>query len=399
MNLLAKLRGTAAPKPALYGLDHALLNIPIPPPSMWMNLGYWKNTTDFPTACAALLDQVLITANLLDEDGGPLDHAPIKRFHLLDVGIGCGDQSVRILNYKRTRPRKIPVADTITDEAKAGKQKGESGNEKQEPEPEPLFDSYVGLTSLPVQASFAAKRVEALQPTVLDGEEKTRTLSISHSDSTTTTNTGTGTAKQTAKIFCADAANPSTWNAEIHSAIRHTRIADTDTEPETKTPATQSTQEEEKEKEKREEEPYLLALDTLYHFTPSRTPLFRYAHSQNTNIMAFDLLLPSKPLSLLQRLLLRLICFLTGAPYGNFLTQEEYAALLVGSGYDREKIVFRDISGDVFAGIARYMRDRETSLRMYGMGKGMGKFRGAGRVFGWWARSGVVRGVVVVARV
>lgn len=26
----------------LYGLDHALLNIEMPPPSMWMNMGYWK---------------------------------------------------------------------------------------------------------------------------------------------------------------------------------------------------------------------------------------------------------------------------------------------------------------------------------------------------------------------
>jgi hypothetical protein len=32
------------------------------------------------------------------------------------------------------------------------------------------------------------------------------------------------------------------------------------------------------------------------------------------------------------------------------------------------------------------------------MGK-MGKFKGAGRMFGWWARTGVVRGVVIVARV
>ena len=26
----------------LYGLDHAILNLEVPPPSMWMNMGYWK---------------------------------------------------------------------------------------------------------------------------------------------------------------------------------------------------------------------------------------------------------------------------------------------------------------------------------------------------------------------
>jgi hypothetical protein len=31
-----------APTESFYDLDHALLNITLPPPSMWMNLGYWK---------------------------------------------------------------------------------------------------------------------------------------------------------------------------------------------------------------------------------------------------------------------------------------------------------------------------------------------------------------------
>lgn len=26
----------------LYGLDHAILNIEVPPQRMWMNMGYWK---------------------------------------------------------------------------------------------------------------------------------------------------------------------------------------------------------------------------------------------------------------------------------------------------------------------------------------------------------------------
>lgn len=26
----------------LYGLDHAILNVEVPPQQMWMNMGYWK---------------------------------------------------------------------------------------------------------------------------------------------------------------------------------------------------------------------------------------------------------------------------------------------------------------------------------------------------------------------
>lgn len=29
----------------LYGLDHAILNVTVPPENMWMNMGYWKVCT------------------------------------------------------------------------------------------------------------------------------------------------------------------------------------------------------------------------------------------------------------------------------------------------------------------------------------------------------------------
>lgn len=33
----------------LYGLEHAILNLDIPPRSMWMNMGYWEvcNRNDY----------------------------------------------------------------------------------------------------------------------------------------------------------------------------------------------------------------------------------------------------------------------------------------------------------------------------------------------------------------
>ncbi|KAL4782366.1 hypothetical protein BJX76DRAFT_292062 [Aspergillus varians] len=344
---------------SVYGLDHAILNIPIPPPSMWMNLGYWKDTSDFPTACAALLDQVLITAGLLNENGDPTSHSP-EKLRLLDVGIGCGDQSVRILGYKR-----------------GGDGNGNgNGNES----PLPLFNSYVGITSLPIQAEFASQRISSKAES--DSESKSE-------------------PNQHARIFCADAANPPSWPPELRSSVTPFQDADANPGASGKGPT-----EAEKEKEI-ETENWLLALDTLYHFHPSRGPLLKYTHSTlHASLMAFDLLLQSpsssssKQISLWTRLLLRLLCLLSGTPYSNFLTEEEYTALLVRSGYEAEKIVFRDISADVFPGIAGFIKRRGEVVKGYGLGGGsMGKFRGAGAVFGWWARTGVVKGVVVVARV
>ncbi|MDO6395255.1 class I SAM-dependent methyltransferase [Leptospira santarosai] len=58
-------------------LAHLYLN---PKNSSWANLGYWKDTTDYPTACKAL-------ARLLGE------RADLKRgLKVLDLGFGCGDQ-------------------------------------------------------------------------------------------------------------------------------------------------------------------------------------------------------------------------------------------------------------------------------------------------------------------
>ncbi|KAL2868473.1 uncharacterized protein BJX67DRAFT_41181 [Aspergillus lucknowensis] len=356
---------------ALYGLDHAILNAPIPPPSMWMNLGYWKDTTDFPTACAALLDQVLITASLLDENGGPLLHPETKRFRLLDVGIGCGDQSLRILDYKRTKEtggkRGVGV----------GEGEGEDGPTE---ESQSLFDSYVGITSLSVQAGFAERRVQARQcAQQKDGDE---------SENATETET---TTKPRARIFCADAANPASWSPEINASLPP--------HDSSQKPKGEDHQKAEAEgHEGKEEETWLLALDTLYHFHPSRTPLLKHAHSTlHASLMAFDLLLPSS-WSWSTRFLLRVLCLLTGTPYTNFLTQSQYTALLVEAGYEESNIEFRDISEHVFSGIAAFLGSRERVLRAYGLGGGFGKFAGARRVFAWWG-SGVVRGVIVVARV
>jgi hypothetical protein len=141
---------------------------------------------------------------------------------------------------------------------------------------------------------------------------------------------------------------------------------------------------------------WLLALDTMYHFRPSRLPLLHYAHDTlHASFMAFDLILSEKA-SWRQRLTLRLVCWLTGSPFSNFITEEDYIPMLVNAGYDPSGISIRDVSRQVFPGISGYLSRRVKEAQPYGMK--MGKFHAAEIVFGWWARSGVVRGIVVVAR-
>ncbi|KAH8428821.1 uncharacterized protein LDX57_006500 [Aspergillus melleus] len=325
---------------SIYGLDHAVLNTPMPPPSMWMNMGYWKDGSDLPDACRALLEQVLIAAGLLDSAGHPVPTD--RQLHLVDVGIGCGDQSLHMVKLRK------PGAQAPSNDR----------NDRVDGVAPPLFDSYVGLTLLPEQAELARQRLEA-----------SATASMKSAPTTSTEPTQVD-------IFCADAADPTSWPQELQRAIAG---ASSNT-PSRKTTTTT----------------WLLALDCLYHFQPSRAPLLAYAATDlHASFMAFDLLL-SDTATAWQRLLLRGVCLMTRAPYTNFLTQSEYEALLVRAGYSIDDIVVTDISEHVLGGLAGFIRKKDARMRRVGMSVG-GKFRAAAMVFDWWARSGVVRGVVVVA--
>ncbi|RLM01207.1 hypothetical protein CFD26_107788 [Aspergillus turcosus] len=308
----------------LYSLDHAILHVQTPPPSLWMNMGYWKNETTLAGAAQALLDQVLIAAGLLDPGARPAPHPPQRRFNLLDVGIGCGDQSLHLLNTMRL-PR------------------GPGDDDR----PLPLFDVYVGVTIAPSQAEMARQRVSS----------------------------SPSPSPYKAEIFCADAADPSSWSDEMKGALRGMLTPkETGLYPDN----------------------WVLALDTLYHFQPSRHPLLSYAcRDLRASLMAFDLLL-SENASPWERLLLRLVCMLTGVPFSNFLTKPQYEALLVGAGYARDCVLFRDLSDEVFAGLAGFLARKDDELRRFGMS--VGKFRGAQTMFNWWARSGVIRGMVIIAK-
>ena len=169
------------------------------------------------------------------------------------------------------------------------------------------------------------------------------------------------------KLFCANAAVPRAWGAPVKQAVQSVAEGT---------------------------ERWLLALDCLYHFSPSRRPLFRYnAEELKAGMMAFDLLLNPEA-SLWNTWKLRAIGVMMGCPVYTFLTEEEYRKQLLDCGY--QSVVIQDITKHVFPGVTRFLDDQERALSDYGVS--LGGYKLAGRLFNWFGKSGVVKAVLVVAR-
>lgn len=184
-------------------------------------------------------------------------------------------------------------------------------------------------------------------------------------------NNDTTISQDSFSLFRANAAKPDSWSPAIRSAVQ--TLADNHFE-----------------------ERWLLALDCLYHFSPSRKPIFEYtAQKLNANVMAFDLILDEKA-TWRNRLLVRVVSVMMSCPFYTFLTEEQYKDHLVRCGYDREQIVLRDISDNVFGGVTDYLERQEQALSQYGIS--IGGFKLAGRLFGWFDRSRIVKATIVVAR-
>jgi hypothetical protein len=181
------------------------------------------------------------------------------------------------------------------------------------------------------------------------------------------------------EIHCADAARPASWNLEIRNAVSSACQAQTNGDEGVGN-----------------HENWLLGLDTLYHFQPSRWPVIEYANGKlGASLMAYDLCI-AENLSVGQRLILRLMAFFGQSPFANWVTIGEYRERLVVAGYAQEKIEIRDISEDVFDPLAKFLRKREVELERYGLS--IGRFQYTARMFSWWRRTGVVRGCIIVAR-
>ncbi|KAF2264621.1 hypothetical protein CC78DRAFT_494731 [Lojkania enalia] len=205
------------------------------------------------------------------------------------------------------------------------------------------FRSYIGITLDRKQFQYAEQRVRDLP----------------NSSARLYANT---------QLFCADAASPNAWPKELRETVE--------------AEATDSA------------ETWVLALDTLYHFSPSRWPVIFYASQHlQASFMAFDLCIADH-VAVHNRVLLRVLTKVMGAPWANFVTAEQYRTKLIEAGY--KDVTVNDISEHVFEPLANFLDDRHRRLRF--IGYGLGSFHAAKWMFRWWANSGVMRGIVVVAK-
>ena len=177
------------------------------------------------------------------------------------------------------------------------------------------------------------------------------------------------------EIYCADAGKPASWSVDVRNAISMAcEVND----------------------QKEHHETWLLGLDSLIHFQPSRWPVIEYANKTlGASLMAFDLCI-AENLSMRQRIILRLMAFLGHSPSANWVTIREYRERLVMAGYARERIDIRDVSEHVFGPLARFLRKKEHEAQQYGLS--IGRFRYTAKMFDWWSRTGVIRGCIIVAR-
>lgn len=275
---------------------------------------------------------------------------------LVDLGFGCGDQTIYLT---QGLCRKKSLQSLINKFSKQWALDGQDSSNSA------IFSHYIGITIDPIQFRLTGQRLSF--------------LGILHSGDNDAKESGSDV-----QIFCADAAKPSKWPNELKVAVKPDLTASPIQSPAyaLSKPATT----------------WILALDTLYHFYPSRQAIFNYAFRDlHASIMAFDLLLADDT-TFVERLLLRLIAHLTGAPHTNFLTMVEYKAQLVTAGYATSQLEMRDVSEHVFGPLATFLHGRDRELRMMISQRGIGPFRLFAWVLAWWAKSGVVRGYIVVAR-
>ena len=320
-----------------------------------------------PKARSRLLKEVLKTADVIDEDGYRTDRWPIK---LIDLGFGCGDQTIEITQNYPT-----------------------------------LTSSYIGLTKDPTQHNFAHQCLSShrlLQEPLLttdtlsnhpNQEEQSELqkhpnlrIDLLHQKLEIHAKELDGKQKNIS-LFCADVAQPATWTHELIEAIK----------PNLAKKLREKSQELSLSKLSKQET-WILSLDTLCHFSPSRQPIFNHAYQKlRASIMAFDLIL-GKRTRLIERICMRIIALVMGCPMGNLLTITEYRNQLLKAGYEEDKVEISDISEYVFDGLADYLEKRIGELEEY-LGRRIGTYKVARWLLRWWARSGVVRGCIVVAKI
>ncbi|KAF2853343.1 hypothetical protein T440DRAFT_419597 [Plenodomus tracheiphilus IPT5] len=321
----------------VYGLQHGMLHLQAQT-AMWMNMGYWKNATTSTTmgeACRDLLSVVLAEAGFCQElEQIEIEKGMRRTKCLIDLGVGCGDQTVYLMSHSPVSPSDGTWWDAREHCVK--------------------FDRYVGITNDATQAQYASGRITDLQ-------NQFRNMKKRDAD---------GSDEPDIVLFCADAARPELWDKQLQASVQRSR---------------QATQ-----------ECWVLALDTAYHFAPSRWQLIHHARQNlNASFMAFDLCI-SPTAKVFQRLMLRCLTTLMGAPWSNFMTPVDYRSKLVQAGYFEGNVSITDVSEHVFLPLADFLERQDKRLAMLGLS--IGTLAIAKSMFAWWGRTGVVRGIIVVAR-
>ncbi|KAF8455228.1 hypothetical protein BGX38DRAFT_1267495 [Terfezia claveryi] len=349
----------------LYGLEHMALNWTWEGglKTMWMNMGYWKDTDSFPKASENLLKYLLKKAGIIEPPGKVTRDRSIS---ILDLGFGCGDQTLYLTSQL---PQNIYVT------------------------------SYVGITLSKVQYSFAKKRVlDRLEVTeiLLNPSQGTRGqqnleggLNIENAKLMPFSLPNCGIRRKgNISLYTADASNPASWPSSFHLSLLLTLSPSTS--PYSQPPS-------QKPSPAVPHEHWTLGLDSLYHFRPSRVPVLKYTHDKlQSNLLAFDLLRPSSGTSVTQSLFLRAVCIAASIPYHNLLTKEEYIQMLVTKvGYHEEEIIIEDISDFVFPGLAGFISRRTKEMEKIGM---RWKRWAGFKVVAWVLQKGLLRGGVVLAR-
>ncbi|KAL4901763.1 hypothetical protein BDW74DRAFT_181477 [Aspergillus multicolor] len=229
------------------------------------------------------------------------------------------------------------------------------------------FEAYIGVTLNGCQADYAAKQL-ALDAEIRDEKKET----------------------QENHIYCADAADPASWPDSLHEILKQ-RL---NTHEERKSLCVQS----QPYSRPRPRSLWLLALDTLYHFSPLCIPLLTHASSLDASLMATDIILADN-ISLLDRIMLRFVFSSLRVPACNLLTRAEYFRMLGRCGYDEARIEMLDITEHCFEGFDAFTKAHMQRWESMGGSRVISRpVRMMGAVMGWWARRGTVREVIVVAR-
>ncbi|KAF6808834.1 hypothetical protein CSOJ01_07302 [Colletotrichum sojae] len=297
----------------IYDADHWKLNVKVPFTTMWMNMGYWTDADgnpirDFEQACRNLLHEVLSDAGILRNDSST------SKLSILDLGIGCGDQSWELARLASESSR----------------------------------DSfhYVGLTLNEMQFRMAAQKPYGK-------------LKKAGSD-----------VHSSVGVFQADAARPEVWSRHVAAAVESLAAEEADR--------------------------WVFGLDSLYHFSPSRKPIMKFAATDfDASFMAFDLLLNDNA-SVKESIIVRLVGLAMKCPLGAFVTEAEYRRQLSEAGYDERYIQTRDVTDHVFSGLARHIDSQGEALKPYGIS--LAKYKVAWKMFAWFAKSRALKATIVVAR-